>query len=38
MGSEVTPDGSRFLIGVSVAQSASVPFTVVLNWQTTLKK
>jgi eukaryotic-like serine/threonine-protein kinase len=38
IGSEVTPDGSRFLIGVSVAQSASVPFTVVLNWQTTLKK
>jgi dipeptidyl aminopeptidase/acylaminoacyl peptidase len=25
-------------IGVPVAQSASVPFTVVLNWQTTLKK
>ena len=38
IGSEVTPDGSRFLIGVSVAQSASVPFTVVLNWQSTLKK
>jgi Tol biopolymer transport system component len=38
IGSEVTPDGSRFLIGVPVAQNASVPFTVVLNWQTTLKK
>jgi eukaryotic-like serine/threonine-protein kinase len=38
IGGDVTPDGSRFLIGVPVAQSASVPFTVVLNWQTTLKK
>jgi serine/threonine protein kinase/dipeptidyl aminopeptidase/acylaminoacyl peptidase len=38
IGGDVTPDGRRFLIGVPVAQSASVPFTVVLNWQTTLKK
>jgi len=38
IGGEVTADGKRFLIGVPVAQSASVPFTVVLNWQTTLKK
>jgi eukaryotic-like serine/threonine-protein kinase len=38
IGSEVTPDGNRFLIGVPVAQNASVPFTVVLNWQTTLSK
>ena len=38
IGGEVTADGRRFLIGVPVAQSASVPFTVVLNWQTTLKK
>ena len=38
IGSEVTPDGRRFLIGVPVAQSASVPFTVLLNWQATLKK
>ena len=37
-GGEVTADGRRFLIGVPVAQSSSVPFTVVLNWQTTLKK
>ena len=35
---DVTADGRRFLIGVPVAQSASVPFTVVLNWQTILKK
>jgi len=38
IGGEVTPDGNRFLIGVPVAQNASVPFTVVLNWQTTLRK
>jgi eukaryotic-like serine/threonine-protein kinase len=38
IGSDVTADGRRFLVGVPVAQSASVPFTVVLNWQTTLKK
>jgi Tol biopolymer transport system component len=38
IGGDVTADGRRFLIGVPVAQSASVPFTVVLNWQTTLKK
>jgi hypothetical protein len=38
IGVEGTSDGTRFLIGVPVAQSASVPFTVVLNWQTTLKK
>jgi eukaryotic-like serine/threonine-protein kinase len=37
IGGDVTADGRRFLIGVPVAQSASVPFTVVLNWQTTLK-
>jgi eukaryotic-like serine/threonine-protein kinase len=38
IGGDVTADGTRFLIGVPVAQSASVPFTVVLNWQTTLMK
>jgi hypothetical protein len=38
IGGEVTADGRRFLIGVPLAQSASVPFTVVLNWQTALKK
>jgi eukaryotic-like serine/threonine-protein kinase len=38
IGGDVTADGRRFLIGVPVAQSASVPFTVLLNWQATLKK
>jgi hypothetical protein len=38
IGGEVTADGRRFLIGMPLAQSASVPFTVVLNWQTILKK
>jgi serine/threonine protein kinase len=38
IGGDVTADGRRFLIGVPEAQSASVPFTVVLNWQTTLMK
>jgi Tol biopolymer transport system component len=38
IGSDVTADGRRFLVGVPVAQSASVPFTVVLNWQAPLKK
>ena len=35
IGGDVSADGKRFLIGVPVAQSASVPYTVVLNWQTT---
>jgi eukaryotic-like serine/threonine-protein kinase len=38
IGGDVTADGRRFLVGVPVAQNASVPFTVVLNWQTILKK
>lgn len=38
IGGDVTADGRRFLIGVPVAQSVSVPFTVVVNWQTTLRK
>jgi hypothetical protein len=38
IGGDVTADGRRFLIGVPVTQSASVPFTVVLNWRTILKK
>ena len=38
IGADVTSDGGRFLVGVPVAQTATVPFTVVLNWQTTLKK
>jgi len=37
IGVEVTADGRRFLVAVPVAQSASVPFTVVLNWQKILK-
>ena len=38
LAADVAPDGRRFLIGVPVAQSGSVPFRVVLNWQKTLKK
>jgi eukaryotic-like serine/threonine-protein kinase len=38
IGFEVTSDGRRFLIGVPAAQRASAPLTVVLNWQTALKK
>jgi dipeptidyl aminopeptidase/acylaminoacyl peptidase len=38
IGGDVTADGRRFLIGVPESQSASVPFTVVMNWQTTLMK
>jgi eukaryotic-like serine/threonine-protein kinase len=38
IGGDVAADGRRFLIGVPMAQSASVPFTVMLNWQKTLKK
>jgi len=38
IGGDVTADGTRFLIGVPVAQSVSVPFTVVLNWQTNLMR
>jgi eukaryotic-like serine/threonine-protein kinase len=38
LGFEVTADGERFLIDTPVALSAPAPFTVVLNWQTILKK
>jgi hypothetical protein len=38
IGGGVTTDGRRFLVGVPVAQNASVPFTVVTNWQSTLKR
>ena len=38
IGGDVTADGRRFLIGVPVAQSASVPFTVVMNWQIDLEE
>ena len=35
---DVTGDGKRFLLVTPVGQSASVPFTVVLNWTAGLKK
>ena len=35
---DVTTDGKRFLLIAPVGPSASVPFTVVLNWTTGLKK
>jgi eukaryotic-like serine/threonine-protein kinase len=38
IGGDVTADGKRFLVGVPVGQSTSVPFTVMLNWQTSLQK
>jgi hypothetical protein len=36
--SDVTADGTRFLLVTPVGPSASVPFTVVLNWTAALKK
>jgi hypothetical protein len=33
-----TPDGKRFLIAVSVGQSSSEPYSVVLNWPALLKR
>jgi Tol biopolymer transport system component len=35
---DVARDGTRFLIPAAAAESASVPATVVLNWQEALKK
>ena len=35
---DVTADGERFLLAVPLAQSAPPPFTVVLNWQSLLRK
>ncbi|MGH9686422.1 MAG: protein kinase domain-containing protein [Candidatus Acidiferrales bacterium] len=35
---DVTADGQRFLIAAPAAASATTPFTVVLNWQTALKR
>ena len=35
---DVTADGRRFLLVTPVGPSASVPFTVVLNWTAGLKK
>jgi eukaryotic-like serine/threonine-protein kinase len=34
---DVAADGKRFLIGVPVAPSDSIPFTVLLNWQSALR-
>ena len=35
---DVTADGARFLVVVSLEQSAQAPFSVVLNWQEGLKR
>jgi hypothetical protein len=35
---DVTADGKRFLLVTPVGSSASVPFTIVLNWTASLKK
>ena len=36
---DVTADGKRFLMGVTPGgQSADEPITVILNWQSSLKK
>jgi hypothetical protein len=35
---DLTADGKRFLFALPVAQNTPAPFTVVLNWQTALKK
>lgn len=35
---DVTSDGKRFLVAVPLAEAAPPPFTVILNWQSMLKK
>jgi hypothetical protein len=35
---EVSADGKRFLIDVSVATASAVPLTVVVNWQAAYKR
>jgi len=35
---EVSPDGQRFLVPVRVGANSAAPYTVVLNWQTELRK
>jgi Tol biopolymer transport system component len=35
---DISPDGKRFLIGIPSADTATKPFTVLLNWQSALKK
>jgi hypothetical protein len=37
IGGDVTADGKRFLLIAPLGSSGTVPFTVVLNWQTGLK-
>ena len=37
-GWEMTGKGERFLISIALSQSASAPYTVVLNWTALLKK
>jgi hypothetical protein len=34
----ISPDGQKFLVPVAVGANAAAPYTVVLNWQATLKK
>ena len=38
LAGDVTPDGKRFLYAVRAGETASEPYTVVLNWQSALKK
>lgn len=35
---DASPDGQRFLMAVPVTQGAPAPFTVVLNWQSALRR
>jgi hypothetical protein len=35
---DVASDGQRFLLPVLTAESSRVPFTVLLNWMSTLKQ
>jgi hypothetical protein len=35
---DITADGNRFIIPVPVADSTPPPFTIILNWQSLLKK
>jgi hypothetical protein len=38
VGYDVSRDGQRFLIGVSVEETSPEPITVVLNWTADLKR
>jgi eukaryotic-like serine/threonine-protein kinase len=35
---DISPDGQRFLINTALEEAAATPVTIVLNWQTALKK